>query len=79
MPALINTLIVEGSFEELSDEFATYLDNLATAQSQQTSIQSDVQPLLQAGKKDEALKKLVIASAILRTAPERGEYKSFAL
>lgn len=73
MPAPTNTLIVEGSFEELSDEFATYLDALATSQGQQTSLQSEVQPLLEQGQKEEALKKLVVASSVLRHAPERGE------
>ncbi|KAF2149819.1 PCI-domain-containing protein [Myriangium duriaei CBS 260.36] len=71
MPAATNTLIVEGSFEELSDEFATYLDSLNAGQNQQSSVQSDVQPLLQGGKKEDALKKLVVASSVLRNAPER--------
>ncbi|GAM89194.1 hypothetical protein ANO11243_072310 [Dothideomycetidae sp. 11243] len=71
MPAPTNTLIVEGSFEELSDEFAAYIDSLNTAQGQPATIQSEVQPLLQNGKKEDALKKLVIASAVLRNAPER--------
>ena len=75
MPAPTNTLIVEGSFEELSDEFAAYLDALSATQGQQTTVQSEVQPLLEGGQKEEALKKLVVASAILRNAPERGEWE----
>ncbi|KAG8630801.1 hypothetical protein KVT40_002420 [Elsinoe batatas] len=71
MPAPTNTLIVEGSFEELADELATYLDGLLSAQGQSTSIQSEIQPQLQEGKKEDVLKKLVTASPILSTAPER--------
>lgn len=73
MPAPTNTLIVEGSFEELADELATYLDGLASAQEQSTSVQSEIQPLLQdEGKREDVLKKIVTASSVLSSAPERG-------
>ncbi|PSK43743.1 hypothetical protein B9Z65_7257 [Elsinoe australis] len=72
MPAPTNTLIVEGSFEELADELATYLDGLASAQEQSTSVQSEIQPLLQdEGKREDVLKKIVTASSVLSSAPER--------
>lgn len=72
MPAAPNTLLIEGTFEELSDEFAVYLDGLNSAQSQQSSLQSEIQPLLESGNKDDVLKRLVSASSVLNTAPERG-------
>lgn len=73
MPAPSNTLLIEGSWEELCDELAAYIDTLNTAQEQQTSIQSEIAPLLQENKKEDALKKVVTASAVLNSAPERGE------
>jgi len=78
MPGAVNTLLIEGSFEELCDELATYLDNLSSAQGQQTSIQSEIQPLLQDDKKEDALKKVVATSSILNNAPERGTSESIA-
>jgi len=72
MAPATNTLIVEGTFEELVEELATYLDTTGTAHGKQTNIHGEVQPLLQEGKKEDALKKLVGASSILSTAPERG-------
>ncbi|KAL1304850.1 hypothetical protein AAFC00_003775 [Neodothiora populina] len=72
MPAPSNTLLIEGSFEELCDELATYIDSLNTAQGQQqSSLQSEVAPLLQEGKQEDALKKVVTASSVLNSAPER--------
>lgn len=72
MPGPANTLLIEGSFEELCDELAVYLDGVSSAQEQQTSVQSEIQPLLQENQKDEALKKIVTASPVLNSAPERG-------
>lgn len=72
MPAPSNTLLIEGSFEELCDELAVYLDGLNNAQGQQTQLQQEIAPLLEEGKKDDALKKLVTASSVLSSAPERG-------
>ena len=76
MPAAVNTLLIEGTFEELCDELAVYLDGLNTAKEQQSSIQSEIQTLLQEEKKDEVLKKIVTATPVLNSAPERGVYKS---
>ena len=73
MPAPTNTLLIEGSFEELSDELARYLDDVQKKQSEgATSVQVEITPLLEQGQKDEVLKKLVIGSTILNFAPEKG-------
>lgn len=72
MSGHINTLLIEGSFEELCDELAVYLDGLLTAQNQTANVQSEIQPLLQAEKKDNVISALVKSSAVLNTAPERG-------
>ena len=73
MPGPINTLLIEGSFEELADELAQYLDTNKKSQGDEGSkIQSEVTPLLQENKKDDALKKLVTGSAALNSAPEKG-------
>ncbi|KAK4957760.1 hypothetical protein LTR28_005666, partial [Elasticomyces elasticus] len=78
MPAPINTLLIEGSFEELAEELATYLDSVNNAQGhQETTVHDDVSTLLQkeGDQKDEVLKKLVTASSILNSAPERGTFR----
>jgi len=69
MPPPTNTLIVEGTFEELVDELATYIDNL---RKDVEPIQPEVSKLLQDGNQEDALKKLVGNSAVLNTAPEKG-------
>lgn len=72
MPGAVNTLLIEGSFEELSEELSTYIDNLRKAQSEESGIQAEVAKFLQDGKKDDALKSLVGASSVLNSAPEKG-------
>ena len=72
MPGAVNTLLIEGSFEELCDELAVFLESAAKAQEQQTTVQQDVEPLLREDKKEDALKRIVTASAVLNNAPERG-------
>jgi translation initiation factor 3 subunit M len=82
MPAPTNTLLIEGSFSELSDEFAQYIDTLR----KEGSLQSEIAPLLEPirqqeqsegdadlKQRDEVLKKLVGAAAVLNGAPEKGE------
>ncbi|KAF1815578.1 PCI-domain-containing protein [Eremomyces bilateralis CBS 781.70] len=70
MPAPSNTLLIEGSFEELAEELAVYIDNLRKDEG--AKIQADVAPLLQQeGSKDEVMKKLVIGSSALNNAPEK--------
>lgn len=69
-----NTLLIEGSFEELADEFAHYLDEIQKKQTPDnaSNLQSEITPLLEKEQKDEVLKKLVTASDVLNTAPEKG-------
>lgn len=73
MPGPTNTLLIEGSFEELADELAHYIDEVKKKPSEDGSgIQSEIAPLLEQGQKDEALKKIVTGSTILNSAPEKG-------
>lgn len=75
MPGSMNTLLIEGSFEELSDELAHYVDEIRRKQGDDSaSLQTEITPFLEQGQKDEALKKLVTGSAILNAAPEKGTH-----
>lgn len=74
MPGPTNTLLIEGSFEELADELAHYVDEIRKKQSDDApGIQAEITPLLEQGQKNEALKKIVTGSAVLNAAPEKGE------
>lgn len=83
MPAPTNTLLIEGSFAELAEEFAQYVDALR----KEDTLQSEIAPLLQPireqeqsegepdlKQRDEVLKKIVAAAAVLNGAPEKGEW-----
>ncbi|KAE8360840.1 eukaryotic translation initiation factor 3 subunit M [Aspergillus caelatus] len=83
MPAPTTTLLIEGSFSELADEFAQYLDALRKSEGT-TSIQAEISPLLEPlrqqeqsdaepdrKQRDEVLKKLVSAASVLNNAPEK--------
>lgn len=73
MPGPTNTLLIEGSFEELADELAHYIDEVKKKPVEDgSSIQSEIASLLEQGQKDEALKKIVTGSTVLNTAPEKG-------
>ena len=73
MPGPTTTLLIEGSFEELADELAQYIDNLKKSQGDESSnIQSETATFLKENKKDEVLKKLVMGSQTLNQAPEKG-------
>lgn len=67
----LDTLQIEGSFEELADELAHYIDEVKKNGS---DLQSKIALLLERGQKDDALKKLVTGSTLLNTAPETGTY-----
>lgn len=68
-----NTLLIEGSFEELTDEFAHYIDSLKKSQGDESSnLQGEAADLLKENKKDEVLKKLVVGGQALNQAPEKG-------
>lgn len=86
MPAPTTTLLIEGSFSELAEEFAQYLQALPK---NEADLQTEISPLLQSlrqreqndekpdlNQRDEVLKKLVAASAVLNTAPEKGTSSS---
>lgn len=74
MPAPSNTLLIEGSFDELADELAHYIDEVRKKPSDEsTGIKAEIAPLLEQGQKDEALKKLVTGSIALNSAPEKGK------
>jgi len=68
-----NTLLIEGSFEELADELAHYIDEVQKKQTPDSAnTQAEVIPLLEKNQKDEVLKKLVTGSEVLNNAPEKG-------
>ena len=88
MPGPTNTLLIEGSFAELADELAQYVDTVGKSEAG-SGIQVDITPTLaeirekeQAEEpadplsvqkqKDEVLKKIVGKAAVLNTAPEKG-------
>ena len=83
MPAPTNTLLIEGSFSELAEEFAQYVDALR----KEGSLQSEIAPLLEPirqqeqsegepdlKQRDEVLKKIVAAATVLNGAPEKGKF-----
>lgn len=90
MPGPTNMLLIEGTFSELAEEFAQYLDVQSKAEegagvqaeigSQLNSIreaeqtEGEVDEAAIQTQKDEVLKKLVTKASILNTAPERGTY-----
>lgn len=89
MPSPTTTLLIEGSFTELAEEFSLYLDSLRKDES--SSVHSEIAPLLEPlrqaeqneeeanlKQRDEVLKKIVLASAVLNTAPEKGIVRLFA-
>lgn len=76
MPGPTNTLLIEGSFEELADELAHYIYEVQKKQTPDAAnTQAEIAPLIEKGQKDEVLKKLVRSSEVLNSAPEKGEGK----
>ncbi|KAL6716268.1 hypothetical protein ACLMJK_005834 [Lecanora helva] len=72
MPGPSNTLLIEGSFEELADELAHYIDDVQKKQNpENANAQAEIAPLLEKGQKDEVLKKLVVSGEALNYAPEK--------
>ncbi|KAF2683257.1 eukaryotic translation initiation factor 3 subunit M [Lentithecium fluviatile CBS 122367] len=72
MPGPNTTMLIEGTFEELAEELAQYIDSLKKAHGDDSSnIQSECAALLKENKKDEVLKKLVMGSQALNQAPEK--------
>jgi len=92
MPSSSNTLLIEGSFTELSEELAQYLDSLSKTDAD-AGIQAEITPLLDTlredeqseepsnpaslqKQKDDVLKKIVSKASILNGAPEKGTSNS---
>lgn len=88
MPAPSNTLLIEGSFSELADELAQYIDQLSKVEG--NGVRAEIEPLLAAireseqsqesvseatvqNQKNDVLKKIVTKAQVLNNAPERGE------
>lgn len=63
-------VFVDGTFEDLADELAGYLDNVKKVDESE-GVRAEIKPLLEANKKDEALKRLVTSSTVLNAAPEK--------
>lgn len=91
MPAPTNTLLIEGSFTELCEELAQYIDVLRSNEGG-ASVSTEITPLLEPlrqqeqngeeanlGQRDEVLKKIVGAAAILNNAPEKGIFFLYSL
>lgn len=89
MPGPSNTLLIEGSFAELADELAQYLDTVSKSEAD-SGVQSEIATTLSEireneqaeepadaavmqKQKDEVLKKIVGKAVVLSTAPEKGE------
>jgi len=73
MAAPTNTLLIEGTFDELAEELAQYIDGLRKSPAEGASLQSEVSALLKEDKKDDVLKKIVGSAQLLNSAPEKGE------
>ncbi|KAH8148654.1 uncharacterized protein LAJ45_07365 [Morchella importuna] len=63
----INTLMVEGSFDDQILEMAQYIDTRKGSQ----ALAPELEALIEAGDKETALKKIVDASSVLSSAPEK--------
>ena len=73
MTVSTDTLLIDGSFEELSEELADYLDGVRKKQAEDApGIKAEVLSLLESGQKDMVLRKLITASIALNNAPEKG-------
>jgi translation initiation factor 3 subunit M len=88
MPGPSNTLLIEGSFVELAQELAEYLDVLNKAEAG-AGLHAEIEPTLKEirekeeaeeaadadvlqRQKDDVLKKLVGKASVLNSAPEKG-------
>ena len=75
MPGSVNTLLIDGSFEELSEELAQYCDDIKKKQGDDTSnTRTEITTFLEQGRQDDVLKKLVTSGAALNAAPEKGMF-----
>ena len=73
MAVSTDTLLIDGSFEELSEELADYLDGIRKKQAEDApGIKAEILSLLESAQKDMVLRKLITASIALNSAPEKG-------
>lgn len=80
-----STLLIEGSFPELAEELAQYLDSLSEGAGILASIEGDLNSIREAESqesdevqsiqksKDDVLKKIITKATVLNAAPERGK------
>lgn len=80
-----STLLIEGSFPELAEELAQYLDTLNESAGVHSSIESDLSQIREAESqespdnakiqksRDDVLKKIITKATLLNAAPERGK------
>ncbi|KAF3926503.1 hypothetical protein AA313_de0209033 [Arthrobotrys entomopaga] len=68
MASAVNTLLVEGSFDEQVLELAEYIDTLKGGDA---TLVPELQPMLEKGEKEDVMEKLVEASSVLSQAPEK--------
>lgn len=80
----VSTLLIEGSFAELAEELAQYLDTLDEGAGIANSIESELGQIREAESqetgntsgqkaKDDVLKKIITKATTLNKAPERGK------
>ena len=82
MPGPSNTVLVEGDFEELARELASYIDDINAQKpteagdeaEEEGPVAQEVTSLLEANQKDEVLKRIVTAAPALNKAPEKGRW-----
>lgn len=86
-----STLLIEGSFPELAEELAQYLDTLSEGAGISASIEGDLNSIREAESqespeeesiqksKDDALKKIITKATVLNAAPERGNNLRFTI
>lgn len=85
------TLLIEGSFPELSEELAQYIDSVSEGADVSSAIAPFLETIRQAESqdtpndasikkaRDEVLKKIVTKATVLNAAPERGKQVSLTL
>ena len=82
----ISTLLIEGSFAELAEELAQFIDGLSEDAGVAASIESELGQLREQDtqetpdkaiiekSRNDVLKKIITKATILNNAPERGNY-----
>lgn len=82
-----STLLIEGSFPELAEELAQYLDTLSESAGVHSSIEGELTQIRETESqespdsakiqklRDDVLKKIITKATLLNSAPERGNNK----